>query len=273
MSTPRVVIAPTRDELAALVADKFMVRASKALARTGALRVVLTGGGLGTEVLRAIAAHPKRDELDWTKVTFFWGDERFVPRGDDDRNDRAAREALLDIVNVPEDHIVSFPASDDVDSVTEAATIARDALRRYGTDDEWPTFDIAFAGMGPDGHVLSVFPGSDASRVNSPDVLAVSDSPKPPLERLTMSLALLNRSARVWIVTAGADKAAGLGLALAGASVVEVPASGLSGGHSTKIFTDAELAGLLPEELLRREQFWSADDERADYIPQALRGD
>lgn len=250
-----------------------MVRAAKTLARNGALRVVLTGGGLGIEVLHAIAAHPRRDELDWKNVTFFWGDERFVPRGHEDRNDRAAREALLDIVKVPEAQIVSFPASDEVDSVTTAASLARDTLLRYGSDDQWPTFDIAFAGMGPDGHVLSVFPGSDAARVDSPDVLAVSDSPKPPPERLTMSLALLNRSARVWIVAAGADKAAGLGLALAGASVVEVPASGLSGGHSTKIFTDAELAGLLPEELVRREQFWSADDERADYVPQALRED
>ncbi len=266
----RVIIAPSRSELAGLVADKFVVRARKTLSRTGAFRVVLTGGGLGIDVLEAIAEHPGTNQLDWSGVTVFWGDERFVPADDSQRNDRQAQEALLDRLSLRSEQLIRFPASDEVASLAEAQAVARDAIRGVG-DGDWPRFDLAFAGMGPDGHVLSVFPGFDQARADGADVLAVDNAPKPPPQRLTMTIPLLNRSQRVWMVVSGADKAAALGLALAGASVAEVPAAGLRGEHSTKIFTDAELAGLLPEDLVRDERFWSSDDERADYVPKALR--
>lgn len=271
MSDKRVVIAPTTSELAALVADKFVVRARKTLDRTGSFRVVLTGGGLGTEVLEAISRHPKVDQLNWSGVTVFWGDERFVEAGGAHRNDSAADRALLGGLGLSEKQLVRFPASDGALDVEAAAQQARATLLEHGRDGHWPRFDLAFAGMGPDGHVLSVFPGSPVAMASDPDIQAVSDSPKPPPQRLTMTIPLLNRADRIWMVVSGADKAAALGLALADASVAEVPAAGLRGVKSTKIFTDAELAGLLPEELVRSETFWSADDERADYVPQALR--
>lgn len=270
MNDMRVVIAPSRGELAGLVADKFVVRARKTLRRTGGFRVVLTGGGLGIEVLEAIAQHPGTAELDWSGVTVFWGDERFVPTADGERNDRQAQEALLNGLKLREDQLIRFPASDDVATLAEAEELARETIRATAGGD-WPRFDLAFAGMGPDGHVLSVFPGFDQARLDHADVAAVDNAPKPPPQRLTMTIPLLNRSQRVWMVVSGADKAAALGLALAGASIAEVPAAGLRGEHSTKIFTDAELAGLLPDELVRDERFWSAEDERADYIPKALR--
>ena len=247
-----------------------MVRARKTLSRTGAFSVVLTGGGLGIEVLEAIAAHPGTSELDWSGVTVFWGDERFVPLADSERNDGQAHRALLDQLGLEPQQLVRFPASDEVANLDEGQQRAREAILARGGG-QWPRFDLAFAGMGPDGHVLSVFPGFDQARSEVPDVLGVDHSPKPPPQRLTMTIPLLNRSQRVWMVVSGADKAAALGLALAGASVAEVPAAGVRGVHSTKIFTDAELAGLLPEDLVRDERFWSADDERADYVPKALR--
>jgi 6-phosphogluconolactonase len=271
MSDKRVVIAPSAAELAHLVADKFVVRARKVLERTGSFRVVLTGGGLGIDVLRAISQHPTVHELNWAGVTVFWGDERFVPASDPERNDLAARAALLDSLGLERSQLVSFPASDGSLDLEDAAAHARAAILEYGSDGQWPHFDLAFAGMGPDGHVLSVFPGSQHAQADAPDIRAVWDSPKPPPQRLTMTIGLLNRSERVWMVVSGANKAAALGLALAGASVAEVPAAGVRGLKSTKIFTDAELAGLLPEELVRSDTFWSADDERADYVPKALR--
>ena len=267
----RVVIAPTREELTALVADKFVVRARKTLERTGAFRVVFTGGRLGTEVLRAIASHPTTPTLDWSGVSVFWGDERFVPQGDPERNDDQAAKALLDSLPHPPREIVRFPAASPSMSLNEAEALARQQLLAVGKDGQWPEFDLALLGMGPDGHVLSVFPGSEQARAESPDVAAVSHSPKPPAERLTMTIPLINRTQRVWVVASGAEKAAALGLALAGAATAEVPAAGVRGIVSTKIFADQELAGMLPEELVRDERFWSADDERADYVPKALR--
>jgi 6-phosphogluconolactonase len=119
--------------------------------------------------------------------------------------------------------------------------------------------------------VLSVFPGSAQAAISDEGVVAVENSPKPPPERVTMTLPLVNRSKRVWLIASGADKASAVGLALADAQPVEVPAAGLRGTHSTKVFIDSALASGVPAELVERERFWSADDERADYIPNALR--
>ena len=271
MSERRVVIAASRHELADLVADKFVVRAAKSIRRTGRFRVVLTGGTIGIEVLHAIALHPRAKELDWSAVSIWWGDERFVPAGHPDRNDVQATAVFLGRLGFVDGNIHRFPAADGLDAET-AAGVYRELLRGQAEDNqEWPEFDLAFAGMGPDGHVLSVFPGSDQARSAVPDVLAVRNSPKPPPERLTMTIPLLNRATRVWMVVAGSDKAAGLALALADASTIEVPAAGVRGRQSTKIFIDQELAARLPEDLIASRQFWSAEDERADYVPIALR--
>lgn len=267
MNSRRVVIADNRQDLTTLVADKFVVRALKTLKRTGRFNVVLTGGSVGIETLADIALHPKAAEVDWASVFVYWGDERFVPAGHSDRNDQQAADVFLGPLGIPESNLFRFPASDGVD-VHEAAIRFQQQIAPEGS---WPEFDLAFAGMGPDGHVLSVFPGRDEARATEPGILPVTDSPKPPPERLTMTIPLLNRATRVWMVVAGADKAAAMGLALADMNPAEVPAAGLHGTQSTKIFIDQELANALPQELLGTDQFWTADDERADYVPKALR--
>jgi 6-phosphogluconolactonase len=268
VSERRVVIAPSREELTTLVADKFIVRALKTLRRQERFSVVLTGGTVGTETLAAIAAHPKATEVNWAAVDLYWGDERFVPAGDPERNDEQAREVFLAPLGIPEKSIHRFPSSDDGDIALQARAFTQELC---GADGTWPAFDLAFVGMGPDGHVLSVFPGHPEALENESGIRAVVDSPKPPPHRLTMTLPLVNSATRVWMVVAGADKAAAMGLALADVSVPEVPAAGTRGRQSTKIFIDNELAMALPHELLGTDQFWSADDERADYVPKALR--
>lgn len=267
MNNRRVVIASSRQDLTTLVADKFIVRALETCRRQATFTVVLTGGSVGIETLADIASHPKASEVNWSAVHFYWGDERFVPAAHADRNDFQAQEVFLEPLGIHDENIHRFPNSDGGD-VESAAENFEHELTAEGA---WPVFDLAFVGMGPDGHVLSVFPGRDEARESAPGIRAVHDSPKPPPERLTMTLPLLNRATRVWMVVAGADKAAAMGLALADASVAEVPASGVRGAHSTKIFIDNDLAVALPAELLRTDQFWTADDERADYVPKALR--
>ena len=268
MRERRLVIAPSREELTTLVADKFIGRVLKTLRRQERFSVVLTGGTVGIETLSAIATHPKASEVNWAAVDLYWGDERFVPSGDPERNDEQAREVFLAPLNIPERSIHRFPSSDDGDIVKQAQTFSQELC---GAEDTWPVFDLAFVGMGPDGHVLSVFPGHPEANEGEAGIRAVVDSPKPPPQRLTMTLPLINSATRVWMVVAGADKAAAMGLALADASVPEVPAAGIRGRQSTKIFIDNELAMALPQELLGTDQFWTAEDERADYVPKALR--
>lgn len=272
MSEKRVVVAGSRADLAELVADKFIVRVRKSVKRQGVSHVVLTGGTVARDVHQAIAAHPERRTVDWSAVHFWWGDERFLPSGDNERNDHQATQDMLVSLGVPPSNIHSMPAQTPGVTPDDAARFYEAELRRFSSSDvPLPEVDIAFAGVGPDGHVLSVFPGSSQAAYNGEAVLGVVDSPKPPAERITMTIGLINLSKRVWLVASGVDKASAIGLALAGAHVSEVPASGLSGIQSTKVFIDSELASGVPDELVERQRFWSADDERADYVPNALR--
>jgi 6-phosphogluconolactonase len=268
----RAVVAGSRAELAELVADKFVVRVRKCVKRQGVAHVVLTGGSVARDVHRAIAGHPDRPSVDWSAVHFWWGDERFLPVGDPERNEQQATNDMLEPLGVPPENIHRMPASrPDLTSEVAAEHYLADLAAFAAGGAHFPEFDIAFAGVGPDGHVLSVFPGLPQAHLDRETVVGVTDSPKPPPERITMSIPLLNRAKRVWLVASGADKAAAIGLALAGAHVSEVPAAGVSGTHSTKVFIDAQLAADVPDELVERQRFWSADDERADYVPNALR--
>jgi 6-phosphogluconolactonase len=118
--------------------------------------------------------------------------------------------------------------------------------------------------MGPDGHIASLFPERSGIRESERTVIAVRNSPKPPPERLSLTLPVLNSSARVWLVVAGADKASALGLTLAGASINEVPAAGIEGRRRTLFFVDAEAAAEVPESLIDPGQFWTRADDIAD---------
>ena len=272
MSEKRVVVAGSRAELAELVADKFIVRVRKTVKRRGVAHVLLTGGTIASDVHRAIAHHLERDSVDWSQVFMWWGDERFLPAGDPDRNHTQAQLDFLGAVGIPEGNVFPMAPSDQAADAEQAASHYAALLQEFaGESGPWPEFDIAFAGVGPDGHVLSVFPGSSQAAMTDPAVVGVSDSPKPPPQRVTLTIPLLNMARRVWMVAAGSEKSAAIGLALANAGVVEVPAAGVSGVQSTKVFIDADLAAGVPDELVERQRFWSADDERADYVPNALR--
>ena len=89
-----------------------MTRLVDAQADRGSASVVLTGGRLGTGVFAELRTNPARDAVDWRHVDIWWGDERFVPAGDADRNDRQARDALLDALPLSPDRVHPFPASD-----------------------------------------------------------------------------------------------------------------------------------------------------------------
>ena len=272
MSEKRVIVAGSRRELAELVADKFVVRVRKVAKRRGVAHIVLTGGSVASDFHRAVAKHPDRSGVDWSVVHVWWGDERFFSSGDPERNEGQATADLLAALPLVPDHIHRMPAADRNLSLPDAAAAYQAELARYAGDTgPGPDFDLLLAGIGPDGHVLSVFPGSPEAALAEERVVGVDGSPKPPPQRITMSVPLANRAQRVWLIAAGPDKSSAVGLALANAQTLEVPAAGLRGTHSTKVFIDRELASGVPAELVERERFWSADDERADYIPNALR--
>jgi 6-phosphogluconolactonase len=247
----RVLVHPDKQALAASVAARFITKTVDILHEQGEASVVLTGGSVGIGVLAAINESPARDTIDWAQVSFWWGDERWVPRGDADRNERQAREALLDHIGVPEANIHPFPAPDDgLDLAAAAARYAEELAAAAPTGAALPRFDITFLGVGPDGHIASLFPHLPGIREADASVIPVQNAPKPPPERLSLTRPALNSSERVWLVLAGADKASALGLALAGASRDEVPVAGIKGRRRTVFFVDREAAAEVPDALI-----------------------
>lgn len=247
----RVVVEATPAALAIRVADRFLTRV-RARTRNGRIaHIALTGGSMGGAVMQATAEDPRTAEIDWSLVHFWWGDERYVPRDDADRNARQSREALLDRIPVPAENIHEVAASDSGLTLDEAAEAYAAELARYGTDDHpWPSFAVCFLGVGPDGHIASLFPDRDEVSVTDAAALPVRDSPKPPPERVTLTRPVLNSSKRVWLVLTGADKASALGLALAGASYASVPAAGAKGRKRTVFFVDEAAASEVSPDLI-----------------------
>ena len=231
------VVVETYPDTAALVAaagDRLVEAITAAIAARGPALIVLTGGGTGIGLLKHVGAHD--DEIDWSKVHLFWGDERFVPADDDERNDKQAREALLDHIDIPAGNVHAMPASDGEfgDDLDAAAAAYEQVLAENAEPGApAPVFDVHLLGMGGEGHVNSLFPHTAAARETERMVVGVTDSPKPPPRRITLTLPAVHRSREVWLVVAGEAKADAVAAAIGGANPDDVPAAGASGtrGH------------------------------------------
>lgn len=250
----RVVINPNAGSLASAVADRLLSRLVRRSAAGKISHLALTGGGIGTEVLRTVGAHELRDEVDWSTVHAWWGDERFVPAGHPERNDVAARRAFIDLIDIPTENVHAMASTEEAADAEAAAEAYAAELARFGGDDQpWPPFYLTFLGVGPDGHIASLFPDRGEIQITDRAVVAVHDSPKPPPDRLTLTRPVINSSRCVWLVLSGVDKAAALGLALAGASYETVPAAGAKGRRHTVFFVDEDAATDVPVELIDQE--------------------
>ena len=247
----RVLVHPDKQSLGASVAARFITKIIDVIEEQDYASVVLSGGSVSTLVLAAINRSEARDSVDWSKVSFWWADERFVAADSDDRNDRQNGIDLLDHIGVLPENVHRMANTDDAADLAEAASQYVTTLKEHAqADDESPRFDITLLGVGPDGHVASLFPDKPQVLQTSPTVLTIDDSPKPPPERLTLSLPAINNSQRVWMILAGAEKAASLGLALAGAGADQVPVAGVKGRKRTVFFVDQDAAAEVPEQLI-----------------------
>jgi len=247
--TPDVVVETDPDRLARAAAEAFVARLAAAQAVHGSASVVLTGGGIGIAVLEhvaALAAEPVRETVDWENVHVWWGDERFVPAADGERNEKQAREALLSRVGVPDHHIHAMPPSDgDFAEPEDAAAWYAGELAAAADGGEVPRLDLLLLGMGPEGHVASIFPGSPAVR-DERAVVAVRDCPKPPPTRISLGFAAINAAEEVWLLVSGSAKAPAVAAALGGADPVDLPAAGVHGKRATRWLLDADAAADLP---------------------------
>ena len=156
MSVPEVLVHRDAKLLAQAVAARLVTRLVDSVAARGTASVVLTGGGIGTAVLAELDATPARDAIDWRHLDIWWGDERFVPTGDPDRNETGARAALLDHVDVDPARVHPMPGSDGPDGDDPEAAAARyaswlAAAARHEDHGPVPEFDVLMLGIGPEG--------------------------------------------------------------------------------------------------------------------------
>jgi 6-phosphogluconolactonase len=244
--SPSVHTYPDTAALVAAVGDRLAEEVVSVIAVRGRAMIVLTGGGTGIGLLKRLGE--RGGAIDWSRVHVFWGDERYVPEDDDERNDKQAREALLDHIGIPAANVHAMPSSDgESGDDLDAAALAYEQVLAANADPREPTpiFDVHLLGMGPEGHINSLFPDTAAVREKDRMVVGVTDSPKPPPRRITLTLPAIARSREVWLVVSGAAKADAVAAAVGGADPVDVPAAGAIGRDATLWLLDEEAASKL----------------------------
>jgi 6-phosphogluconolactonase len=256
MTVPEVIVHRDESLLAKAVAARLVTLLVDSQAARDNASVVLTGGGIGTAVLAELGAAPARDAIDWPHLDIWWGDERFAPTGDPDRNETGARSVLLDHVDVDPARVHPMPGPDGPDGDNPEAAAARyaswlKAATRPEDHGPVPEFDVLMLGIGPEGHVASLFPGLPALYDERP-VVAVRGSPKPPPIRLSLTLPSIQAAREVWILASGPEKADAVAMALSDTGPVQVPAAGARGKQRTLFLIDSSAAAKVPPQISRQ---------------------
>jgi 6-phosphogluconolactonase len=241
--TARFTILPTPAALADAAADRIVAAARNAIRRRGRCMLALSGGSTPRLVYPLLASRPRVDAVDWSRVEFFWGDERSVPSDSPESNFGLARLLLLDhLPRVRAEAVHRMPA--DASDLGAAAERYETELRRafgLGPGSRRPRFDLIWLGMGPDGHTASLFPGASTLAERRRWVIPATAPPTSPVAaRLTFTLPLINAARIALFVVAGADKAAALRSVRSGSP--DLPAARVR-ATSTLWLVDALAAG------------------------------
>lgn len=249
------------DALAEGIAGKLLRVVQETLDAEGIAHISLTGGGAGIKALRAAAELMRRDPApvpDWSAVHVWWGDERLLPVGDGERNATQACEALLNQLvsdhGLPEQNIHPMPSSEDAAHPEAGAQMYACELEEFAPPEgidglAVPPLAVMLLGVGPDGHINSLFPGKDSLRTAGQSTTGEEEAPEqlgPPL-RVTLTFDAVHTARRVWTAVAGTDKAQATARALApGADVSDVPAAAVRGAQETIWHLDTSAAAELP---------------------------
>ena len=221
-------------DLATAAAGELIARLELAQSRGEEPHIGLTGGSIADAVHAELGRMGPSSEVDWSRVVLWWGDERFVPSSSPDRNAGQAMAAFADRLPFDPSKVHPVPSSDDAASVDDAATAYAALVRSEGAG----FFEVLMLGMGPDGHVASLFPGHAALDADDRVAVGVTDSPKPPPERISLTFPALNRTRSVWFLVSGEGKAQAVARAMGGADRHEIPAAGVAGQEDTIWFLD-----------------------------------
>jgi 6-phosphogluconolactonase len=242
MADPKIVtVLPDAAALAAAAADHVVEVLRATLARNDFAHVALAGGSTPRAVNALLVAQPLRSRIDWTRVVFWFGDERCVPPDDDQSNYKMNRETLLDPLAIHAAQVHRMRGEDD----PSAAAADYDVVLRRELG-EAARLDLILLGMGPDGHTASLFPGTITALDKDKGCIA-HYVPKLDGWRITLTPRAINAAHHVAITVGGAEKADALREVLEGPKQTDVYASQLV--HPTdgelRWFVDAAAASKL----------------------------
>lgn len=233
-----VIVHPGKQELSDAIAARLVTAIADAQASRDIVHVSLTGGSLGSALWTSMAALPARTAVDWSRVELWWGDERYLPAGDSDRNDVQNDAAGLSALPLDPARVHRVQGPDASESAEASATAYGELMRATGAG----AFDVMILGVGPDGHIASLFPGHPAQQSVDAIAVAVHDSPKPPPDRVSLTFEALRRSREVWFVVAGTDKAKAVANGVAGAGPGLSSAAQVKGEQRTLWLLDQDAA-------------------------------
>lgn len=232
-----IVVYDDADALVRGAAGRLLTRLVELQRERGTAELCLTGGRIANRIYARVAELVTGSDLDTAGVDLWWGDERFVPTGDPDRNAGKTLGILGGAWRLDPSRAHPMPAS--------ASTVTlENAAANYAAELGDTVFDICLLGVGPDGHIASMFPNHPSSQPTAASVIAVTDAPKPPGERISVTMNVINRSREVWFLVSGADKADAVAGALGGD--LTLPAARAAGRQATWWLLDRDAADDLP---------------------------
>lgn len=249
---PQDVVVADAEAVAQAAATATAEQLAAALEKRPVAHLVLTGGTVGTLTAAALPAALVEAGVDVARLHLWWGDERFVEPDSEERNEVGVRASLLDVLReehgLPARNVHVMPSPADGMSLEDAAAWYGQQLDQTGGDEPFRTrgqafFDVLLLGVGPDGHIASLFPQHPAQEKVLGSAVAVTGSPKPPSQRISLTWPVLNSARHVALLVAGAEKADAVRAAHDGVDPWEVPASAVRGLDSTTWVLDEAAAG------------------------------
>ncbi|KAL0400555.1 UNVERIFIED_CONTAM: putative 6-phosphogluconolactonase 4, chloroplastic [Sesamum latifolium] len=245
-----LVILPTEEDVAVRLAPYVAGLSQKAILEKGSFSVVLSGGTL-IDTLRKLTQPPYKETVNWSKWLIFWVDERVVPLDSPDSNFLLAWNGFLSKVPIPRHHIYHIHYSPSAEAVAKdyeaqlRKLVADKVLPLSATG--FPQFDLMLLGIGPDGHVASLFPNRPQRYDKTDWVTYITDSPKPPPPRITFTFPVINSATNIAVVVTDKEEAEAVYITLEHIKVTpSVPCSEVQAEVLTTWFLDNDAASLLP---------------------------
>ncbi|CAI9786256.1 unnamed protein product [Fraxinus pennsylvanica] len=219
-SKPTILKFDSEEDVAVALAKYTADLSEKYIRDKGSFSVVLSGGTL-IDTLRKMVEPPYKDSVDWSKWLIFWVDERVVPLDSDDSNYKLACDGFLLKVPIPSGNIYAIndklsPDGAANDYEARLKHLVESKIIPISDASGFPKFDLMLLGMGPDGHVASLFPTHQQRYEKKRWVTFITDSPKPPPPRITFTFPVINSSSEIAMVVTGADLANTVKIALGG---------------------------------------------------------